>query len=282
MPTGVYPRTEEWKKKLSLRFKGRPATEEARTPEARAKISASQMGRVAWNKGLTKETDIRVASTSAKLTGVSLSENHKKAVSNTLRGRKPSLRVIAMWQGRIPWNKNLTKDTNFTLANVSRLLRGHKVSKETRQKMSVNLRKAIHAMSEEQKAKWLKAHIAPASKHPNKAEGALAKLLNSLLPEQYVYTGDGQVIINGLCPDFVNKNGQKKIIEMFGNYWHTKRVRKWQDTELGRQMAYSYYGFDCLVVWESELVRENREALMGKILEFHNKDRTHCLKRVKS
>lgn len=26
--------------------------------------------------------------------------------------------------------------------------------------------------------------------------------------------------IGGLCPDFVNCNGKKVIIELFGDYWH--------------------------------------------------------------
>lgn len=280
MPTGVYPRTKEWGRKLSLRFKGRPATEEARTPEARAKMRAARLGKSPWSKGLTKETDPRVVSISTKLTGlirekpswnkgIPQGKERKAASSIALKGRKLSKECVAKMLGRVPWNKGLTKATSSKLAGVSNSLKGHEVTKETRLLMSTNLRNSLCAMSEEQKAEWLKAHIKPASKRPNKAEITLSGILDTLLAKQYVYTGDGQIIVNGLCPDFVNCNGQRKIIELFGNYWHTKRVKKWQDTELGRQMAYNYCGFNCLVVWESELVEENRKNLTERILKFH-------------
>ena len=55
---------------------------------------------------------------------------------------------------------------------------------------------------------------------PNKPEQILIKLLSKLLPNEYKFVGNGKVIIGGKCPDFINVNGQKKIIEHFGDYWH--------------------------------------------------------------
>ena len=101
MPTGVYPRTEEWKTKLSLRFKGRPATEEARTPEARAKMRLQ----IPWSKGLTKETDARVASIGLKLKGRPFSESRKAAVSARMKGKKPSPQCIEAARAKLTGRK---------------------------------------------------------------------------------------------------------------------------------------------------------------------------------
>jgi len=46
-------------------------------------------------------------------------------------------------------------------------------------------------------------------------------------PNEWKYAGDGSLIIRGKCPDFVNVNGRKLIIEVFGDYWHSEeRVGK--------------------------------------------------------
>lgn len=98
---------------------------------------------------------------------------------------------------------------------------------------------------------------------PNVSERKLAQLLQDYsLP--YKFVGDGTVILGTYSPDFLNINGKKKVIELFGDYWHSeKKVRKWHEGELGRIMAYKALGFDCLVVWEHEL--KNPEVLISKI-----------------
>ena len=105
--------------------------------------------------------------------------------------------------------------------------------------------------------------------HPNKPE----KIVDSVLTElklPYKFVGDGQIIIHGKCPDFINCNGQKKIIEVFGDYWHReKKNLKFHQTEKGTRTIYRKYGYQTLVVWESELV--NIEKVKEKILEFDKK-----------
>lgn len=48
--------------------------------------------------------------------------------------------------------------------------------------------------------------------------------MNRLFPNEYRFVGDGSFWIGGKNPDFINVNGQKKIIEMFGDYWHSREV----------------------------------------------------------
>jgi very-short-patch-repair endonuclease len=99
---------------------------------------------------------------------------------------------------------------------------------------------------------------------PNKKEVLLNTLLQQILPKEYKYVGDGQVIIDGFNPDFINCNGQKKIIEMFGDYWHNKSNAKEKDKR--RLEAYKTYGYKTLIVWEHEL--NNFNKLVNKIDRF--------------
>ena len=104
-------------------------------------------------------------------------------------------------------------------------------------------------------------------KKPNRPEKKLIKLfkLNNL---PYKYVGNGQVIIGNKNPDFINCNGQKKIIEMFGDYWHSEKNKKlnWKITEFGTKAIYSQYGFKTLVIWQSEL--DNLDSVLERVKKF--------------
>lgn len=113
--------------------------------------------------------------------------------------------------------------------------------------------------------KRLKAMFKGLNLSPNKPEQLLIKLLNKLLPKQYKFVGDGKLIIAGFCPDFVNCNGQKKIIEHFGGYWHNKPELKQRDKR--RVIAYEKYGYKALIIWERELKDLNK--LENKIINFN-------------
>jgi hypothetical protein len=98
-------------------------------------------------------------------------------------------------------------------------------------------------------------------KHPNRVEGKLGALLSALFPEEYRYTGNGSLVINGKVPDFVNVNGQKKIIELFGEYWHKP------DEEMTRPLCFSPFGYQTLIVWSDEL--KDIPRLKEKLISFH-------------
>lgn len=97
----------------------------------------------------------------------------------------------------------------------------------------------------------------------NKSEAKFDALLKEWLPNEYKYVGNRQVIINGKNPDFININGQKKIIELVGEHWHEKEY------EFKRPRIFKGHGYDTLIVWEKELGDTNK--LNSKILEFNTK-----------
>ena len=118
----------------------------------------------------------------------------------------------------------------------------------------------------------MKTHLIEARKSrkmkPNKIEQKLDYLLQERgLPFKYV--GGGEVIIGGRMPDFININGVKQVIELFGDYWHSPLLRpntKYSVTYDGVRKHYHKYGFDTLIVWEGELA--NKDALVDKIASW--------------
>ena len=111
---------------------------------------------------------------------------------------------------------------------------------------------------------------------PNKPETLVADLLDRMFPGEYRYTGGGGFVIDGLIPDFVNVNGQKKVIEVFGETYHNPKtsprpVGK-RSTELGRRTAFAAFGYEMLIIWSKEIYlggKEGRTDLQKKIREFH-------------
>ena len=76
-------------------------------PEAKEKMRQKALGRIPWNKGLTKETDERVKKQSKTHKGF----RHTNKVKELI-GKKG--------KGRIPWNKGLTKETDKRVAEYSK------------------------------------------------------------------------------------------------------------------------------------------------------------------
>lgn len=95
---------------------------------------------------------------------------------------------------------------------------------------------------------------------PNRIESALLKLLDEHAPGEWRYTGDGSFVIGHFMPDYVNCNGRKLIIELFGDYWHAK-----EDIEI-KEKAYKEFGYGLLVIWEHEL--KDEPAVVAKVKEF--------------
>ena len=81
---------------------------------------------------------------------------------------------------------------------------------------------------------------------PNKLEKTLIKVINNNnLP--FKYSGNGEIWLGNRNPDFINVNGKKQVIELFGTYWHPLF------DGVKRTEHYKQYGFDCLVIWEDEM-----------------------------
>lgn len=102
------------------------------------------------------------------------------------------------------------------------------------------------------RARQIEAQRKGYSLFPNKAESALLALLEQDYPGEWAYVGNGSLIVGNWNPDFANINGQKELIEMFGDHWH--RGQNPQD----RIELFNEFGFRTLVVWECELKEPNK------------------------
>lgn len=132
-----------------------------------------------------------------------------------------------------------------------------KMSEEFCRKDSETLRKLLS--NPEWRSQYIEKSLKNAQKTPNKPEAALLELINEYkLPFKYV--GDGQFILGGRCPDFINTNGKKQVIELFGVHWHP--IFDVAD----RTENYRRFGFETMVIWEDELKDKNK--LIKKLTHF--------------
>lgn len=106
---------------------------------------------------------------------------------------------------------------------------------------------------------------------PTKPERQLIDILSRYFPE-FEYNGDGRlgVTLGGLIPDFINVNGKKDLIEVFGDYYHSPEVigDDWRRSELGKIMIYNSLGWKCLVIWQHELKELSEQQIVHKIKTF--------------
>lgn len=100
---------------------------------------------------------------------------------------------------------------------------------------------------------------------PNIPEQILQYIIDIFIGN-YVYVGDGRYWIECFNPDFIDiKN--KKIIEVYGDYWHNLSSSKKRDKK--RLKIYEEVGYKTLIVWEHELKKSFR-VLVNKIRMFTN------------
>jgi hypothetical protein len=113
--------------------------------------------------------------------------------------------------------------------------------------------------------------------------GLETKVFNLAPPDSLIFTGDGgwwrrlphfgryknpDFIVPG--PDPENpKRGVTRVVEAFGDYWHSKMFTGRAPFEHEGELidAYKEVGIDCLVLWESEVLGFPEEAQI-RLLEF--------------
>lgn len=104
-------------------------------------------------------------------------------------------------------------------------------------------------------------------KRPSKREIFLEDLLNKNFRNEWIYTGKGTYWLGRRNPDFIHKN-KKKIIELFGDYWHGKKMtgKSNKMVESIRKRHFSKFKFKTLIIWEHELKKP--DEIIKKIEMF--------------
>lgn len=110
-------------------------------------------------------------------------------------------------------------------------------------------------------------------KHHTKPERTFEKICKKYnLP--FKYTGDGSFWIGknpSVNPDFVECNGKKIAVEIFGDWWHSPLLNR----KLGERSTLAYrkkilkkYGWKLIVLWETDLKRDDAEHfVLAKLKE---------------
>jgi len=113
----------------------------------------------------------------------------------------------------------------------------------------------------EDKEYYLEAMARGRQAKPNGREAYLGELLEEIAPGDFKYN-DGWFILDGKIPDFVNVNGKKQVIEMFGEYYHGP------GDEEKRTKFYKSFGYDLFVVWELDLIPLPDEDMESRLRDF--------------
>lgn len=240
--------SEETRRKISKLVKGRTLSQ-----ETKRKISQGNMGRIPSEETRRKLSESNKGKLS-KIKGRAFSEEHKRKISESNKGKIRSKEMLKkmseIMKGRHPSEEAKQKNRQSQL--------GRKHTEKSKQKMS-EIRKELWKDFEYTK----KIHQG-LNLRPNRPETMLLNLLNKLYPNEWIYTGDFSFIINGKNPDFTNVNGKKKLIELFGDYWHEG------ENPQDRIDVFKPFGWDTLIIWECELKDIHKVEL--KLNDFLNKE----------
>lgn len=100
---------------------------------------------------------------------------------------------------------------------------------------------------------------------PNRPEKIIDTFLTKKYPKEWKYVGNGKAWFGDRNPDFMNINGQKKLIEVYGDYWHRGETGK------DRIDHFKKYGFETLILWENEIMKNNFKQKIYSFIELGGK-----------
>jgi len=134
-----------------------------------------------------------------------------------------------------------------------------------------NYKKAVEELKKRDLTKEYQKMCAIAqNRTPTKPEKELNKILQKNFPKEWKYVGGGKnpEYVGHKCPDFINVNGEGKIIELYGDYWHSKKMtgRPKKQEEKNKINYFKKKGYSTLIIWEHEL--KNKNKLETKINQF--------------
>lgn len=224
--------------------------------KTRRKISEAMKGRIPWNKNKPL-SDRHKRKISDGNKGKTVSEETRRKIGEAIKGEKNH------FFGKHPSEEARQKMREAQKGNKNSL--GTHRSEETKRKMGEASKKNW------QDPIYIKKVFDGLNMKPNAQEKKVGAFLQKHLPNEYAYNGDFScgITIGGKIPDFVNVNGEKIVIEVFGP-WHDEQYMRdhfdrdisWKRTEFGTKAFYSQFGYKCVVFWQEDLEREDVDAFV--------------------
>ena len=230
-------------------------------------------GQIPWNKGLTKETDARVAKMSRNISASLNTEEsrRKRAKSAKVRWENPeqhrilSESIKTLWQDPI-YSENLKaihKKRCNEPENIQRVSALHKrlwTDPEYAKMMNDKKRTEANRRSIGTKAKKRFEDPEYMKKVLHRRIPSYPEQIFINLCKEFKYVGNGDLNIGGKNPDFVSIKDDHKLIEIWGK--HFKEGRNPQDLI----DFYKVRGYQCIIIWASEL--RYPENVVAKVKNF--------------
>ena len=190
----------------------------------------------------SKKQDYRPYCPSCARKDKRFTEEHKNKIRETQKGEKNSF----FGKHHTKYSKKKMSDAHKGEKNYNY---GKHPSEQTKQKMREARKNRFYP------------------KHHTKPELIFEDICKKYnLPFKYV--GDGSFWIGknpSVNPDFVECNGKKIAVEIFGDYWHSPILNwklKERSTLTHRQRILKKYGWKLIVFWQSDLLREDAEQFI--------------------
>jgi len=276
-------------------------------------IKGFQKGDTPWNKGLTKDNNpiVKIISDKGKLRKnlyakdliIQLNEQKRGKTYEEIYGEEKSIlekqkrgKSISIThkrdflEGRITWNKGLTKETDERVRKCAE----KKIGKKREDMLGnnnpmknpeyhSNYKKKLKEFWESDKSKemltkqreiywnnldWIKKHISIITpqmrRRPTSYEKKIAELcVECSLP--FIYTGDGTFLIGYKNPDFVDTS-QKIAIEVYENYFKEREFGSCENYEKQRSEYFAKYGYKTIFIRTEEIESDNwKEVCLNKI-----------------
>jgi very-short-patch-repair endonuclease len=208
-------------------------------------------GQIAWNKGLTKETDPRVA-----INGKRSSETKKKYGVN-------------IWNRGLKGVQKPSKETKEKMSKSHKghsyygggPIVGHPVSLETRRKISKKSYEQSMKLTKEERIERALHAIQGIKRSQTKPERIIENILKSL-NIQY----ESQKKISKICiPDFFIQ--PNICIFADGDYWHN--IPKVKERDIAQNQKLKERGYIYLRFWENDLKKHPENII--KILSKYSK-----------
>lgn len=193
---------------------------------------------------------------------VKLRKRNTKGLNNHSEETKEKMRISKLGKNNPMYGKCDEKTYNLLKYYREKIFSDEELKKEIYKKASKTRIKNesskgdLNPMKREDVVrKWIKSN----NLKPNKKEKFLFEFLSENFPNNFDLNTKGDfLIIDGKIPDFVDLKN-KKIIELFGDYWHRNDTE--QDINR-RKKIFKNHGFDTLIIWESELTHPKNLLLL--------------------
>lgn len=261
--------------KIGEKSKGRNAGDKnpAKRPEVRNKISNTlkrkyRLGIIKHPRGMLGKTPASKGKTWEEIYGETRAAFLKKQCAESNKGRKWSKTERAKRAKNIKSNPNYgmrnKHHSDETKKHWSQIRRGKnyevrfgiKKARKVKNKMSNTAKKQWQ--NKEYKDKHLKANC----RRPNIPENIFISIcIKYNLP--YKYVGNGSFWIENINPDFINVNGEKICVEIFGDYWHNYPNGTQKDKE--KEKILEKYGWKRIIIWENELKKLKTIEILQKL-----------------